>query len=215
MDNPFNVVVPRKGELMINEEFLKQVSSKIKERIAARKFIVLEGDYGAGKSLYLKRLYDRLKTRKELIEFTDVIINVLEGKVPVKNKTLFIKNFDLLLGLNKEQIFRLTNAIIHLLGKGVIILIACRKDTLKKLYDVNALMRSKTQKIRIPQLSYDESRELVTNRLNEARKEKNKEISPFKDKELRRIWRKSRGNPRLLLLLLKPLYERRMIISEL
>ena len=213
MINPFNLIVPREDELMINESSIKELSDKIKERIKDRRLIVLEGDYGTGKSLYFKRLYQRLKTRKELINFTDVIISVLESKVPVKNKTIFIDNFDLVHGFNDEQINRLIKAMNQLINEGVIILIACRKDTLKKLYSINPLIRSRVNRVKIPKLTFDEAKELVIARLNESRKIKSDSLEPFTIKELRSIWRTSDNNPRMLLLLLAPLYEQRMMLK--
>ncbi len=214
MDNPFSIIVPRENELMINESFLKELSNKIKENIKQKKLIILEGDYGSGKSLYLKRLYARLKTKKEKIHFTDAINNILKNKVAVKNKSLFIRNFDLIQGLNEEQLFDLTESIMRLIKEGMIILTACRKDTLKKIYEVNPLLRSKTLKIKIPKLNFEEIKELIINRLNENRKEKNDSLEPFTETELRKIHSKAKGNPRLILLLLKPLYEQRMMLKE-
>jgi len=214
MDNPFNLIVPRDDELMINEKSLKAISDKIKDRITSRKLVILEGDYGSGKSLYLKRLHGRLKTKKETINFTDVIITVLEGKVPVKNKSVFIENLDLLHGFKKDQVYRFSKALIKLLDKGMIVLAACRKDTLSMLYEANPLIRSKTNRIKIPHLSFDQAKKLVVNRLNESRSNYEDDIEPFSNHELRTIWHKTNGNPRLLLLLLGPLYDQRMMMSE-
>jgi hypothetical protein len=214
MKNPFELVVPRTDELMVDEKELKEASEKIKEKIDNKKLIVIEGDYGSGKSLYLKRLYERLKTKKQLFSFNEAIVVALETKVPVKKKTLFIKSFDLMQGLSDDRLFRLTNAMLELLKKDMMILITCRSDTLKKLYKINPLLRSRTNRIRIPKMTYEDARKLVINRLNEARKEKQDSLSPFSDKELKKVWRKSKGNPRLLLLLLRPLYEQRMMIRE-
>jgi len=213
MDNPFNLVVPRDEEELINEDFLKKLSADIKKRVSDRRFIVLEGYYGTGKSLYLKRLYKRLKTKKQELDFTEVIVTVLEGKVPVKNKSLFIKNFDLMQGLNDDQVFRLAQAILKLTKEGMIILAACRKETLKKLYEANPLIRSKTNRIALPSLSFEQVRDLIIKRLNEFRPKPNESLEPFTISELRVIWRKAKGNPRLIMLLLAPLFEQRMMLK--
>jgi len=214
MDNPFNLLVPRDDELMINESFLKELSAKIKERVKNRRFVVLEGDYGSGKSLYLKRLYKRLKTKKQMLDFTEVIITVLEGKVPEKNKSLFILNFDLMNGFNDDQVYRLSEALLKLTSEGMILLVGCRRETLKRLYEVNPLIRSKTNRLRVPSLSFDEVKELVLNRLNEVRPKSKDSLEPFSVKELKTVWRKANGNPRLIMLLLAPLYEQRMLLKE-
>lgn len=214
MNNPFNLIVPRGDEVMVNEESVKEISAKIKKRIKNRRLIILVGEYGSGKTLYLKRLFERLKTKKQLISFNDAIINVLESKVVVKNKTLFIEHFDLLNGLDKDQIYRLTKAMARLVDEGMILVIACRKDTFKKLLNINPLLRSDTNQIKIPKLTFKDAKHLVIKRLNEAREEKRDDLSPFSESELKTIWRRADKNPRLLLLLLRPLYEQRMMLKE-
>ncbi|HLE06801.1 MAG TPA: hypothetical protein VI790_05575, partial [Candidatus Nanoarchaeia archaeon] len=68
--------------------------------------------------------------------------------------------------------------------------------------------------IKIPLLPFDDAKKLVLMRLNSVRKEPISDLSPFTEKELRMIWKKSSGNPRLLLLLLMPLYDQRMMLSD-
>jgi len=204
--------VPRDDEIMVNEGFLTEVAERIKSRVKNNRLIILEGDYGSGKSLYFNRLYKRLKTKKDLIEFSDGIITVLESKVPVKNKTLFINNFDLLHGLTEPQVIKLSALIVKLLDEEMIILIACRKDTVNLLLKANPLLHSKVNRVKLPGLSFDEARELVINRLNESRKKKSNDLTPFNKNELELFWHKSNGNPRMLLMLLSPLYEQRMMI---
>jgi len=204
--------VPRDDEIMVNEGFLTEVAERIKSRVKNNRLIILEGDYGSGKSLYFNRLYKRLKTKKDLIEFSDGIITVLESKVPVKNKTLFINNFDLLHGLTEPQVIKLSALIVKLLDEEMIILIACRKDTVNLLLKANPLLHSKVNRVKLPGLSFDDARELVINRLNESRKKKSNDLTPFNKNELELFWNKSNGNPRMLLMLLSPLYEQRMMI---
>lgn len=214
MINPFESIVPRNDEVMVNEAFLKDLAVKIKESIKTKRLVILEGDYGSGKSLYMNRLFKRLTTKKEMIEFSDMTPSVLEEKVPVKNKSLFINNFDLVHGLSPDLLNRFTKAMIKLLDEEVIILIACRRDTVNFLFNFNPLLHGRAQKFKIPPLSFEEVRELVLNRLNEARESKSDDLTPFTEKELRLIYRKSSGNPRLMLLLLSPLYAQRMMLKE-
>jgi tRNA A37 threonylcarbamoyladenosine biosynthesis protein TsaE len=213
VNNPFENIVPRDNELMVNEQSINVIADKIKERIKNNRLIILEGSYGIGKSLYLDRLFKRLKTKKDLIEFSDTIISVLESKVPVKNKTFFINNFDLIQGLNEKQLIRLTEVITKHLNEGVIFVVACRKDTVNLLLKINPLFHSKVNRLRLPSLSFNETKELIINRLNEARKKKSDSLSPFTNDELKLFWDKSKGNPRMLLLLLNPLYEQRMMLK--
>ncbi len=214
MDNPFSVIIPRDNDYLINEDDLKKIYEKIREKIKERKLIILVGDYGSGKSIYLKRLFKRLKTKKEILYFTDAIVPILENKVPVKNKTIFIDDFDLMQGLGEKQRERLTEAMLKLISSGMIIIIACRKDTLKALFETNPLLRSKSQHYKIPKLTFDEVKKLVIHRLNMARSTETSSIEPFTEKELRMIYHKSGGNPRLVLMLLSPLYEQRMMMRE-
>ena len=85
MDNPFNNIIPRENDRLVNEEKLIEISRKIKDKIKERRLILLIGDYGAGKSLYIQRMHELLRTKKELIEFNDSTITILEKKLPLKN----------------------------------------------------------------------------------------------------------------------------------
>ena len=68
--------------------------------------------------------------------------------------------------------------------------------------------------IKIPKLNFDEIKELIINRLNESREQPRNDLTPFTEDELRKIHMKAKGNPRLTLLLLKPLYEQKMMLKE-
>jgi len=212
--NPFNNIVPQADELLVNEDLIKEMSERIREHIALKRLIVVEGEYGSGKTHFLTRLYSRLKTKKELLDFTDVITKVLEAKVPVKNKSIFIKNFDLSVGLNDEQLTALGDVLLKSINAGVIIVISARKATVRRLFKINPLLMSKHQRIKVQPLPFDDAKKLVLMRLNSVRKEPISDLSPFTEKELRMIWKKSSGNPRLLLLLLMPLYDQRMMLSD-
>lgn len=213
--NPFEQITPRAEELMINEGFLKELSKKIKEQIKNKRIIIIQGDYGTGKSLYLNRLYDRLNTKKDLIPFNEMITNVLVNKVPVKNKSLFIDDFDLIKGLSDDGVFDLAESMINLIKQEMIIVIACRKESIKRLFYINPLIQSKSQKIRVPRLNYTQATELILKRLNETRRKPTDDLDPFTKQEIKIVLQKADGNPRLLMLLLKPLYEQRMNLKDL
>ncbi len=205
--NPFDIIEPLEDEL-VNEDFITESVKKIKSKLDKKRFIIFEGDYGSGKSHILKRIYKRLRTKKEFLYFTDAIVNILKNKVPVKNKTIIIDNFDFVEGFDENKILELTNAIINLVNAQMIIITALRKENIKRLFDVNPLIRSKAQKIKIPPLTLEETKEFVLRRLNR------KDFFPFTEFEIKQIWSAAKGNPRLILLLLKHLYDERMFLRD-
>ena len=60
---------------------------------------------------------------------------------------------------------------------------------------------------------FHEVKELVLSRLNEVRTTKTNDLSPFNERELTDIWKKSRGNPRMILLILANFYDIKMAES--
>ncbi len=209
--NPFVHIVPREDEDLVNESFIKEVAESIKRTIKDKRLIILVGEPGLGKSHYLKRIYDRLRTKKDFLFFNETLAKKLQNYVKVKNKSIFIDNLDLSKGLNDERFFELTEEFKNILDAGMIIITAATKETVKRLLKINPLLRPKTKRIKIPRLTYEEAMDLIIKRLNEARKTKSDDVSPFTKKELKKIISKCNGNPRMILMLLGPLYEMRML----
>ncbi len=209
--NPFNSVEPTSSDEIINKEEIKSISNKIKENINKKRLIIIEGDYGSGKSLYLKTIHDKLKSKnKSWNEFNKELPNKLKSLIITKNHALFIDNFDLISGLTNEELFNLTNTIMNLLEKAIII-ISSRPENTKRLLRINPLLQSRTLRIKIKPLTLKETIKLVINRLNTDRKIKSNNLEPFTKEEITSIWRKANGNPRLILLILKELYDKRLM----
>ncbi len=209
--NPFNNVEPTSTDEIVNKEEIKNISNKIKENINKKRLIIIEGDYGSGKSLYLKTIHDKLKSKnKSWNEFNKELPNKLKSLIITKNHALFIDNFDLISGLTNDELFNLTNTIMSLLEKAIII-ISSRPENTKRLLRINPLLQSRTLRIKIKPLTLKETIKLVINRLNKDRKTRTNSLEPFTREEITSIWRKANGNPRLILLILKELYDKRLM----
>lgn len=203
--------MPRDEEELVNEKFIKDVAERIKKSIKDKRLVILTGEPGIGKSHYLKRICKRLKSKKDLIVFDEMLAKRLNNYVKTRNKALFIDNLDLSEGLDDERFFELTNEINNSIIQGMIIVTAVTKKNAKRMLRIHPLLRSKVNKIKLPRLTNIEAMKLIIKRLNEARKKKNNSVSPFTKKELDKIISKCNGNPRMLLLLLGPIYEMRML----
>lgn len=213
MNNPFSNIVPRKNEEVINTDFIKAAADKIKAHFKDKKLVVFEGDYGMGKTLYLWSIYKRLKTGKEFIRLSDNLVNILRLKTPVRNRTMIIDNFDLTEGLGDKQVYDLSEELLKLINGGTVVIIAARRDIIRRIMQANPLLRPLVNKIKIPGLTFEEAKSLVIRRLNEERSAPSKSIKPFTENELEEIWRKSHGNPRTILMLCKYLYDQRMLLE--
>ncbi len=61
--------------------------------------------------------------------------------------------------------------------------------------------------LEVPPLSFDEAKKLAIQRLDEVRSQGKGSLAPFTEDELRKVYNNSKGNPRLILMLLASLYE--------
>ncbi len=215
MHNPFTYITPRENEEIIDRiNVYNRLEKKILDTLIQGTIIFLEGDYGSGKSLLVQKLKKNLGNKIKIItlDFTGMILNDLR-KLPLEKKReilVVIDRFDLSEGLSKENFEKLLDLILELKNRGLSFLLLLNNKTTKAIKKAKSRLKKEYSIIRIPALDYKFSKELIISRLNEIRKSKNESLEPFTEKEIKEVWRNSKGNPRMLLLLCENLFERKM-----
>jgi len=172
------------------------------------------GDYGSGKTLLLREVKRYAKQRNcEVIEFNvahDILDKVFSLREEKKDVIVFIDQFDLLAGADEEHFKNILEALKGKTIEGMTFVITLTPSTLKYISKLDKGFYNMLRKFEIPPLSYEDARRLIIARLNEVREKKSDSLAPFTEEEVRELYEKSKGNPRLLLLLCSSLYDRKM-----
>jgi len=215
MDNPFLFIVPRKDEKIINmKKFRENLRKELDKCIKGGVIISLVGDYGSGKTLLLREVKRYAKQRNcEVIEFNvahDILDKVFSLREEKKDVIVFIDQFDLLAGADEEHFKNILEALKGKTIEGMTFVITLTPSTLKYISKLDKGFYNMLRKFEIPPLSYEDARRLIIARLNEVREKKSDSLAPFTEEEVRELYEKSKGNPRLLLLLCSSLYDRKM-----
>ncbi len=215
MENPFLYIVPREDEKIVNmQETLESLRKSINLVLKQGMIVALIGDYGSGKTLLIKELKKHLTSKKiELIEVKigqDIINIVYSLKEKRKEIIAIIDQVDLLAGMDKEYLKNFLNTVRAKSMEGITFVFTMNKHTLKDLSELDKLFGNMVRKIEIPSISYKDAKKLITSRLNEVRTTKIDSLEPFDEEEIKSIWEKSHGNPRLILLLCSSMYDKKM-----
>jgi predicted ATPase len=103
--------------------------------------------------------------------------------------------------------------MVRLTEAGASFVISVNPKTILRLFDINKEFKNLSDIHTIKPLIFPEIKELVSSRLNETRTKKSDSLAPFNEEDIREIWKKSRGNPRMVLLILANLYDIKMAKS--
>ena len=193
-ENPFLYIVPREEEKLIEFEGIN-VENAARE-VEKGGIILIVGEHGSGKSQLIRELVKI--TNGKLLGFTSNIVDEIRD---TNEKVIYIEDFDLINGFPTEKQKRIVSLISDKSNMGTTFVIECTPEIAKRLKFENERI------IQIPKLTLDAARKLVIEKLNSIREEKSNDISPFTEKEIEETWKKSNGNPRMLLMLLSTLYD--------
>jgi hypothetical protein len=215
-DNPFLRIVPDKNEKIIDREKVsKELVEKTLKALKGGTLILLSADYGMGKSIITNHFIKSLKKDIKIIEmgFSNFIADDIRNlPSETKNEILvIIDRFDLIDGMRNDDKNKVVNLILERGNKGLTFIVLCTPDVLNKIFGINPEFKKKGDIISIPSMTYEEAKELVISRLNETRRQKSQSLDPFTETEIKEIWKKSKGNPRMILLLCATLYDRKMV----
>jgi len=209
-DNPFIHIVPRESEELIDRlALLSALINSTREILESGGILVLQGEPGSGKTLLISKVKKEFgkKTRiKELI-LTKGLINELRGVE--KNELVIIDKFELCEGFKKEELRGLLEKIVSLSNEGVSFLIKITPNALTKCEKASGDFKERIKVYSMPRLSLEQGVELVKARLNEVRRKRMDSLHPFTKAELRKLWERADGNPRMLLMLCAMLYDQK------
>ncbi len=214
-DNPFLTIVPEEKDSLIDrEQVLKDLEQKTIESLKGGTLIILSAGYGMGKSIVKDHFKEKIKKKVRIIElnFTNQIADDIRN-LPSEDKRdilVVIERFDLIDVMDAENKRKVTDLIIERNNKGLTFLILCIPEVVNRLFNMNGEFEKRSQIITLSAMTFEEAREMVISRLNTARK-KSDSLEPLTEHELKEIWKKSRGNPRMILLLCATLYDKKMV----
>ncbi len=202
--NPFVFVAPRKDEFAPER---KKIVDEIKKQIKGKHFFfIIYGERGVGRTLILKMLIKDLKNVEEYKFGPRILTSLKERAQKKKKSTIAIETVEL---TSKEFLEKIMNELLKLYKAGNSILITTTPETYEFIIS-NKDLKKVVKSYRLKGLTYDQAKAMVISRLNEVRKKKSNSLEPFTEKELKHIWLKARGNPRLILLICSFLYQNKM-----
>lgn len=212
MMNPFLYIVPREEEKLVNKEFLEDLKKKVDKVFKGGCIIILNGEYGSGKTLLADKVKEYiLKNEKIELKYfffvPQIAAQIKNLKEKEKEIFVIIDGFDLIMGVDDEVKKEILSEIYNKIESGISFLITCNEKTKNEIFEIFPKLKEKSEVLKIPPLSYEETKKLIIERLNEVRKEKSNSLEPFSEAEVRRIWERSRGNPRMVLLLCSSLFD--------
>ncbi|MCL4398591.1 MAG: ATP-binding protein [Candidatus Parvarchaeota archaeon] len=174
--------------------------------------VVLKGAPGMGKSTLLNAVEKELKKSKSIDmlreEFTPAVYNKIRNLNLNQAKKLLIEldDFNNIEMLDKLSQQRVIDLLYNLSQKAAVLIIENREEGVEK----ELKMQSKQfKKYQLEGLSKEDLKQIIINRLNSIRTTKSDSLEPFTEVEYEKIYRKSRGNPRIALLICSALYDQK------
>lgn len=219
MKNPFIHITPRQKEEIVGaKNVLRDLNKGLNDVISRNRILMLTGKPGSGRSLMTREFIRLIKKRKGLhikeFSLSNRLAHELKMCSTKKCKDVYIiTEFEYYAGMDKNLLKRLINTIANLSKKGVKFFLSTTSESVADLLSLDDEFKRKARIITIPPLTLPEAKKLIILRLNEVRKKSNS-LSPFSEKEVTYIWKKSRGNPRMILMICASLFDAKMLIEE-
>lgn len=219
LNNPFLYITPRsKEELVGRKEFLDNIEKKIMESLDKHAIIAVNGPVGIGKTLFIENVISKLEPRKDIKIFKlDFSLNTLNDLRSIPNEKeinkqiiILIDRFELILSLTKEIQLKVLEVMAKLCEAEITIILATTTDLIQKVADINPVVKKYFNILNVPAMKYEEVKKLIISRLNEVRKTASNNLAPFSEDDISKIYKNSKGNPRMALMLCASLYEKKL-----
>jgi replication-associated recombination protein RarA len=210
--NPFLSIVPRKGEEMIGFNKSK-IDEFVTSILRGRKLLLVGGEHGSGKSMitdYIKnKLPSNIRVHKLMfmVDLVNELRNIPFHGTPAEKTVVFIDKFELCDVIDDKKLEKILELIVERSESGVSFVISLTPKTTYRLFSLSEKFKNMASIYTLPPLLYPQVVQLVISRLNEVRTKPVDSIKPFTDAELKNVYDKSRGNPRMILLILASLYD--------
>ncbi|MCW1301135.1 MAG: ATP-binding protein [Candidatus Nanoarchaeia archaeon] len=209
MENPFLEIVASGEEEIVGskfKEFLEKVKKEIPKLIGGERIILIVGEPGSGKSLIIKKITKDLRRKKvEVLSFSPRLIDDLRN---VREKeAIVIENFHLIEALNPEETNKIIELILELTNAGVTFIVEASPSTVQMLKKLGRNIARQLEIFEVPKLTQEDLYEFILSKLRKVRGKKIKDIEPFTKEDVAKIWEKSKGNPRMAILLAQVLYD--------
>lgn len=221
MRNPFYNIMPRYKENMVGgKATMSRLENELKTVREKGKILILVGEHGSGRSLIIQKFKDVLRRKRMKIYEKDFSLRLLEELrthgTAKKRKSIFciIDKFDYYCGLDLPILKKIINLMVDVNDLGVNFLLVMTPNTLNELSKLNGRFKARTRITNIPPLNFEQAKKMVLNRLNEVRRKKDNSLEPFTEEEIRHIWKKAKGNPRMILLICASLFDAKTLMKE-
>lgn len=217
--NPFLFITPRGEESIIGREgFYKKLKSKILKSLDNKKIISVNGDFGMGKTFFVKKIIKELNERKNLkvynYDFNFNTINHLR-RLPSENDVgkeiiVLIDRFELILFLASKWRHKVLELMRDLCKAEITVIITTTDDLLNKIQNIEPSIKNFFEVVNVPAMNFKEAKELILSRLNKVRKKSSDSLKPLTKDEVREVYETSEGNPRMMLMLCAALYDKKV-----
>ncbi len=201
MENPFTLEL--QDENFFDEETWSKIDTAA-QTIDSRRgaIVIVVGEYGSGRSTIIKEILTRCKAKPFFIagNYLDQV-RLIPNEAVEGNMVAVIENAELLEGRLLKKIIEFVEKL-SIAGVNFII-----EMTPEKLVDwLTDHIKKNSVIIKVPKLTLEEAKKLLITRLNKVR-EPSPSLEPFSEEEVKMLWEKSKGNPKLFLMLAGAIYE--------
>ncbi|MDD2678887.1 MAG: hypothetical protein PHT91_01475 [Candidatus Nanoarchaeia archaeon] len=215
--NPFLFITPREksDELIGRFEFFEKIKRVVLESLDESAIVTINGDFGIGKSLFVDKVVKDLSKKKSLkVFYLDFNLNTLNDlrNIPLEKELgkqiiVIIDRFELLLSLSNNLQEKIIKIMTELCENKITLIITSSNDLLKSMKKLDNDMKKYFKVLDVPKLSLTEAKRLVISRMDELNRKQRGTIKPFTENEIKKIHENSKGNPRIILMLLASLFE--------
>ncbi len=218
LNNPFIVITSTE-----NDKVVDRVRERAELQLAINDLlhknggiIVIHGAPGIGKSTVVNWVTADLKKKENLSvmkeEFGLTVFNKLKTfNISTDKKAIIIlddfNNLDL---LDRQTQNKILDLIVELSKRIVVILVDNREDAVRKQL---SKLGGGIKELKLESMSKEDILQIIANRLNMVRPVPSSEVTPFTKEEIDRIYHKSGGNPRVVLLILSTLFDKKQEIE--
>lgn len=214
MQNPFFEIAHKGDEdIILDKKSIEKIKSLTKEVLKNNAILFIVGDPGSGKSLVEKEIESDIPKGYVLkkYDFTKDLLAELRA-IPVmqsmKKKTIvFIDKFEMSEVIDDKQLKNILEIIKTTSKSGVGYVVSGVPENLERIQEISPETNKQLKVYRTPALSFEQAKKIVVSRLNSVRSKNSDSIAPFTEQQLKKIWLKSNGNPKMILLLCGTLYD--------